>query len=65
MPPNAIFRQPLWTGCASLENRLVPGPMIYQDALSIVPYLARYTLGRREEPCGLDVEDVLEEEGIH
>jgi integrase len=27
----------------------------------IVPYLARYTLARREEICGLDVEDVLEE----
>jgi hypothetical protein len=37
--------------------------MIYQDALLIVPYLARYTLGRREELCGLDVEDVLEEDG--
>jgi integrase len=61
----AIFRQPPWTGCKSLENRLVPGSMIYHDALSIVPYLARYTLGRREELCGLDVEDVLEEDGIH
>lgn len=61
----AIFRQPPWTGCQSLENRVVSGPMIYHDALSIVPYLARYTLGRREELCGLDVEDVLEEDGIH
>ncbi|WP_304494956.1 hypothetical protein [Bradyrhizobium japonicum] len=60
----AIFRQPPWMGCQSLENRLVPGSMIYHDALSIVPYLARYTLGRREELCGLDVEDVLEEDGI-
>jgi integrase len=61
----AIFRQPPWTGCQSLENRLVPGPTIYHDALSIVPYLARYTLGRREELCGLDVDDVLEEDGIY
>jgi len=38
--------------------------MTYHDALSIVPYLARYTLGRREELCGLDVDDVLEENGI-
>lgn len=60
----AIFRQPPWTGCESLESRLVLGPMIYHDALSIAPYLARYTLGRREELCGLDVEDVLEEDGI-
>jgi integrase len=60
----AIFQQPPWTGCESLENRVFPGPMVYHDALSIVPYLARYTLGRREELCGLDVDDVLEEDGF-
>lgn len=60
----AIFRQPPWTGCESLENRMAAGPTVYHDALSIVPYLARYTLARREELCGLDVDDVLEEDGI-
>jgi integrase len=60
----AIFTQPPWTGCESLENRMVSGTMFYHDALSIVPCLARYTLARREELCGLDVDDVLEEEGI-
>ena len=60
----AIFQQPPWTGCKNLENRVVPGPHFYHDALSIVPYLARYTLARREELCGLDVDDVLEEDGI-
>ncbi|MCG2671757.1 hypothetical protein XI06_17100 [Bradyrhizobium sp. CCBAU 11434] len=43
---------------------MVPGEVIYHDALSIVPYLARYTLARREELCGLDVDDVLDESGI-
>ena len=62
--PIAIFQQPPWTGCKNLENRVVPGPHFYHDALSIVPYLARYTLARREELCGLDVDDVLEEDGI-
>lgn len=60
----AIFRQPPWIGCEDVENRMAPGQVIYQDALHIVPYLARYTFGRREELCGLDVEDVLEEDGI-
>ena len=41
-----------------------PGVEVYHDAMSIVPYLARYTLARREEICGLEVEDVLEENGI-
>jgi integrase len=60
----AIFRQPPWTGCASFEDRMSPGVEVYHDAMSIVPYLARYTLARREEICGLEVEDVLEENGI-
>ncbi len=60
----SIFRQPPWTGCVGLDDRMTPGPEIYHDATSIVPYLARYTLARREEICGLDVEDVLEENGI-
>ena len=59
-----IFRQPPWMGCASLDERMTPGPRIYHDSTSIVPYLARYTLTRREEICGLDVEDVLEEDGV-
>ncbi|RXG97456.1 hypothetical protein [Bradyrhizobium vignae] len=33
-------------------------------ALHVVPCLARYTFGRREELCGVDVDDVLEEDGI-
>jgi integrase len=60
----AIFRQPPWTGCASFDDRISPGVEVYHDAMSIVPYLARYTLARREEICGLEVEDVLEENGI-
>lgn len=60
----AIFRQPPWTGCASFNDCMMSGSEIYHDATSIVPYLARYTLARREEICGLDVEDVLEESGI-
>ena len=60
----SIFRQPPWIGCASLDERMTSGPKIYHDSTSIVPYLARYTLARREEICGLDVEDVLEEDGV-
>jgi integrase len=60
----AIFQQPPWTGCAGFDNCMTPGAEIYHDATSIVPYLARYTLARREEICGLDVEDVLEENGM-
>ena len=40
------------------------GPVVIHDALYFVPILAQKTLGRREEICGLDVDDVLEEDGI-
>jgi integrase len=60
----AIFRQAPWTGCKDSENRIEAGSLVYHDALHVVPYLARYTFGRREELCGLDVDDVLEEDGI-
>lgn len=38
--------------------------MIIHDALYWVPLVAKATLARREEICGVDVDDVLEEDGI-
>jgi integrase len=60
----ALFRLPPWTGCESQENRVTAGSVVIHDALYFVPILAQKTLGRREEICGLDVDDVLEENGI-
>jgi integrase len=59
-----IFTREPWTGCESEKNRLHPGSAIIHDALYWVPLLAKATLGRREELCGLDVDDVGEFEGI-
>jgi integrase len=60
----AFFRLPPWTGCESQENRMTAGSVVIHDALYFVPILAQKTLGRREEICGLDVDDVLEENGV-
>ena len=60
----AFFRLPPWTGCESQENRMTAGSTVIHDALYFVPILAQKTLARREEICGLDVDDVLEEDGI-
>jgi integrase len=60
----AVFRLPPWTGCESQENRMAAGSVVIHDALYFVPILAQKTLGRREEICGLDVDDVLDEDGI-
>jgi integrase len=59
-----IFAKEPWTGCESEKNRLQPGSVIIHDSLYWVPLLAKATLGRREELCGLDVDDVAEFEGI-
>lgn len=62
---DAIFRQPPWLGCDGLDKRMSSGTTVYHDGIYFVPLLARYTLARREELCGLDVDDVFEEDGIH
>ena len=55
-----FFAQPPWTGCRNEKNRFEPGSVIIHDALYWVPLLAKATLARREEPCGLEVEDVVD-----
>jgi integrase len=59
-----IFAKEPWTGCLSEKNRLQPGSVIIHDSLYWVPLLAKATLCRREELCGLDVHDVAEFEGV-
>lgn len=59
-----IFSKAPWHGCRSETKRLEVGPLIIHDSLYWAPILAKTTLARREEVCGLDVEDVLEEDGI-
>ena len=53
-----LFKSPVWTGCVSAADRLVPGEVIIRDALYWVPILARYELLRLGEITGLLVEDV-------
>ncbi len=59
-----FFQTAPWTGCAGEADRFMPGSVIIHDALYWVPILAKSTLGRREEICGLDVDDVGEFEGV-
>lgn len=59
----ALFSLPPWTGCASLSRRMVPGPLITHDSCYFVPLIAWYTGLRREEICGLDLDDLVEEDG--
>ena len=59
---SAIFALPCFTGCRGWENQkayLEPGPHVFHRALYFVPMLLFYTLARREEICGLLIDDVL------
>jgi integrase len=54
-----IFQATPFTGCASWDQELEPGCAIYHRALYFVPLLLQYHGGRREEICGLEVDDVI------
>jgi integrase len=55
----ALFDAPCFTGCASWDRPTQAGPYIYHRALFWLPMLIYYSGARREEICGLLVDDVL------
>lgn len=61
---NALFRLPIWTGCASAARRHRPGPYVFQDSAYWVPMLLWYTGARRQEVCKLHCDDVVQENNI-
>lgn len=60
----ALFRLPPWTGCKSLHRRMQPGTLVVHDAYFFVPLIAWYAGLRRDEICGLELADVVCEEGL-
>lgn len=59
-----LFQAPLWTGCAGLWNRFTPGELIIHDGAYWLPPLIATSLGRSEEPNGLMLADVFEDNAI-
>ncbi|MBB4427611.1 integrase [Bradyrhizobium sp. CIR48] len=63
----AIFRTPPFNNCAAWDRLDEPGPeglnQIFHCALYFVPILIYYTGCRREELCGLMVDDVVLDNG--
>lgn len=53
-----LFRLPIFTGCASAEERGVPGPYVYHSALYFLPMFFVYLGARRAEVAGLDIDAV-------
>lgn len=60
----ALFRLPIWTGCASEARRHRPGPYIFQDSAYWVPILLWYTGARRQEICKLLCSDVVKDDDV-
>lgn len=52
-----LFSHPTWSG-HRIDDRHTPGDHLTQDALYWVPILGYYTGARREEICGLLIDDI-------
>lgn len=60
-----FFHAPVFVGCKSFEKLDEPGPHVFHRAAYFAPMLAHYQGMRREEYCGLDVEDIIVGNGDH
>lgn len=58
-----LFRLPPWTGAESHLKRMEPGDLLVHDAWYWVPLIAWYSGMRRDEICGMEVSDVVDEDG--
>jgi integrase len=53
-----LFSLPPWTGSKSLARRMQPGDLLVHSAWYFVPLIGWYTGMRREEICGLLLDDI-------
>jgi integrase len=62
-----LFKQPPFVNCAGWDRLSEEGPdgqsLVYHGALYFIPMMIFYGGGRREEYCGLMVDDVIEDNG--
>ncbi len=62
-----LFEAPVFVGCAGWDGKRMhePGDLVYHRAAYFGPMLAIYQGMRREEFCGLAVDDVVTDNGGH
>jgi len=58
-----LFSLPPWTGSKSLARRMQPGDLLVHSAWYFVPLIGWYTGMRREEICGLRLDDIEVDDG--
>lgn len=59
-----LFSLPPWTGAKTHLKRMGPGDLLVHDSWYWVPLIAWYSGMRRDEICGMEVGDVVEEDGV-
>lgn len=60
-----FFESPVFVGCRSEDELDEPGPLVFHRAAYFGPMLAHYQGMRREEFCGLAVNDIVLDNGEH
>lgn len=53
-----IFNLPPWSGSKSHLHRMQPGSLLVHDAWYFVPLIAWYSGMRRDEICGMNIDDI-------
>lgn len=53
-----LFHLPPWTGASSTEKRMKPGDLIIHDSWYWVPLIGWYAGMRRDEICGLHLDEI-------
>lgn len=59
-----LFGLPPWTGAKSITKRMAPGTVIIHDSWYWVPMICWYTGARRAEVCGLQLDEIVEVDGM-
>jgi integrase len=59
-----LFSLPPWTGFRSFTQRMKPGSMLVHDAWYFVPLIGWYAGLRREEICGLMLDEIEQSDGL-
>lgn len=59
-----LFRHPIFTGCLDWNDIHEPGSLVFHRAAYFGPMLAHYHGLRREEFCGLHVDDVVSDAAV-
>lgn len=54
-----LFKLSPWTGARSVTDRLATGDLIVHDAFYWVPLIGLYSGMRRDEICGLELDDIV------